>query len=75
MKLNKEIKAKIDEYFSKISAEELYALSIRKYGFVEDNQIEIDGDSFIHVNVEIYHSSNDESYSNNDNLNKFALAA
>lgn len=41
MKLNKEIKANIDRFFANITADELYDLSVRKYGFVKDNSIEI----------------------------------
>ena len=35
MKLNKEIKEKIDDYFNNITAIELYKISIEEYGFKE----------------------------------------
>ena len=75
MKLNKEIKAHIDRFFANITADELYDLSVRKYGFVEDNSIEITCKRFEVINVEIYSSSGDESYDNNDASSNFALAA
>lgn len=75
MKLNKEIKANIDRFFANITADELYDLSVRKYGFVEDNSIEITCKRFEVINVEIYSSSGDESYDNNDASSNFALAA
>lgn len=74
MKLNKEIKANIDSFFANITAEELYDLSVRKYGFIEDNSIEITCKQFEVMNIEVYSSSSDESY-NNDTPNNFALAA
>jgi hypothetical protein len=75
MKLNKEIKANIDSFFANITAEELYDLSVRKYGFVEDNSIEIICKQFDVINVEMYSSSSDESYDNNDDPSNFPLAA
>ncbi|MGM0635776.1 MAG: hypothetical protein ACQESK_06890 [Bacteroidota bacterium] len=75
MKLNKEIKAKIDKYFANITAEELYDVSVRKYGFIEDTSIEITCNKFEVVNVELYSSSSDESYNNNDRPSNFVLAA
>ena len=75
MKLNKEIKANIDSFFANITAEELYDLSVRKYGFIEENSIEITCNQFEVMNVEIYSSSSDESYNNNDTPSNFALAA
>ncbi|WP_103867240.1 hypothetical protein [Aquimarina sp. I32.4] len=76
MKLNKEIKGKIDNFFANITAEELYDISIRKYGFIEDNSVEVTCERFDSVKVEIYFSSFDESYNNNDDKERsFALAA
>jgi hypothetical protein len=75
MKLNNELKTKIDVFFANITAEKLYEMSIRKYGFVEDNSIKITCSKFESINVELYSSSSDESYSNNDIGNNFVLAA
>ena len=36
MKLNEKTKSKIDAYFDKIAPKELFDLSVRKYGFIED---------------------------------------
>lgn len=35
MKLNKEIRNRIDEFFANITAEDLYDMSIRKYGLYD----------------------------------------
>lgn len=75
MKLNKELKDNIDKYFANISAEELFNLSVRKYGFVEENSIEISCKKFDVINVELYSSASDESYDNNDIPSNLGLAA
>ena len=74
MKLNKEIKKRIDEFFANITAEELYEMSIRKYGFVEDTSIDITGE-YESIGVELCTSPFDESYDNEDVPSNFVLAA
>lgn len=39
MKLTKELKEKIDNYFDNISPEELYDLAVTKYSFEEEENI------------------------------------
>ncbi|NLP59472.1 hypothetical protein [Lutibacter sp. B1] len=68
MKLNKEIKERIDNYFDNISAEELYEISL-KYGFVEDFGFEISNTMMDNLNVDIYTSSTDQSYDSTDDSN------
>ncbi len=74
MKLNKEIKEKIDNYFNNISAEELYRVSVEEYGFIEDISFEISNQQFEKISVESINSISDESY-DESNSSKFALAA
>ena len=54
MKLNKEIKDRIDKYFESITAEELFDLAIKKYGFKINNDIDINNQSFEVVGQEFY---------------------
>lgn len=46
MKLSEELKAKIDQYFEQISAEELYDISVNRYGFTEDTSFELVNEAF-----------------------------
>ena len=46
MKLNKETKDRIDKFFAEISAEDLYRISVEKYGFTEDVSLEIFNQNF-----------------------------
>lgn len=41
MKLNEDIKKRIDEYYDNISAEQLYSLLVDKYGFIDTEIMEI----------------------------------
>lgn len=75
MKLNKELKKKIDDFFANVTAEELYNISIRKYNFIENTSIKITRSNFKTISVELYSSSSDESYNNSDTLDNFVLAA
>lgn len=75
MKLNKELKKKIDDFFANVTAEELYNISIRKYNFIENTSIKITRSNFKTISVELYSSSSDESYNNSDALDNFVLAA
>lgn len=75
MKLNKKIKDRIDVFFANVTAEELYEMSVRKYNFVEDVSIEITYSEIKSVDLEFYSSKLDESYSSNDELSGFDLAA
>lgn len=75
MKLNKKIKDRIDVFFANVTAEELYEMSVRKYDFVEDVSIEITYSEIKSVDLEFYSSKLDESYSSNDELSGFDLAA
>lgn len=61
MKLNKEIKDRIDKYFENITAEELFDLAVKKYGFKINNDIDINNQSFEIVGQSFYCSSFDNS--------------
>jgi hypothetical protein len=63
MKLTKELKERIDNYFNNISAEELYDLAVTKYSFEEEEKIEIelDNQSFCTVRPSYYSSELDNS--------------
>jgi hypothetical protein len=74
MKLTDEIKQKIDNYYNNISSEDLYNLSVNKYGFVEIGSIIIENQSFEISNIETYVSTLCNSYDNKDNTS-YALAA
>lgn len=62
MKLTKELKEKIDKYFANITPAELYDISVKKYGFVENTNFEIDNQSFATLNVDKYVSNIDNSF-------------
>ncbi len=62
MKLTEELKAKIDKYFDDITAAELYEISVTKYGFAENTNIEIDNLSFSTLNVDQYVSPIDNGF-------------
>lgn len=67
MKLNKEIKDRIDKYFENITAEELFDLAVNKYGFKINNDIDINNQSFEVVGQEFYCSNFDNSVEVSDN--------
>lgn len=59
MKLTEDIKKRIDNYFDKISAQELYETAISKYGFKENIEIDLDNQSFSKVGQNVYSSNLD----------------
>lgn len=59
MKFTKEIKEKIDFFFDHITPQELYDLSIKKYGFVENIDINIDNQQFNTLSKSLYSSKYD----------------
>ncbi len=74
MKLNKDIKAKIDNYFQNITAEELYEVAVSKYGFEINIDLDIDNQSFEVIEQIFYTSSIDNSIDSNTQ-DSMALAA
>ncbi|MDT0293959.1 hypothetical protein ACFQ3R_11260 [Mesonia ostreae] len=74
MKLKKDIKNRIDQYFENISPEELYFKAIGKYGFEEDLDFEIDNQLFDTVGQTFYCSNSDNSVDTND-MESLLLAA
>lgn len=60
MKFTKEIKEKIDFFFDNITPVELYALSIKKYGFIENIDINIDNQRFSTLSKSLYNSKYNE---------------
>jgi hypothetical protein len=61
MKLSKNIKERIDNYFQNITAEELYNIAVNEYGFTENIDIELDNQSFDVVEQSFYSSNTDNS--------------
>jgi hypothetical protein len=74
MKLNKDIKNRIEQYFENISSEELYLKAIGKYGFKEDIDFEIDNQLFDNVGQNFYCPNVDNSLDAND-MDSLLLAA
>lgn len=74
MKLNKKIKDRINKYFENITAEELFDLAVKKYGFKINNDIDINNQSFEVVGQEFYYSNFDNSVEVSDN-NSMPFAA
>jgi len=74
MKLSKDIKEKIDSFFNKIVANELIDLSISKYGFVENIDIELTELSFETINELFYYSDSDNSI-DTETIKNLPLAA
>jgi hypothetical protein len=62
MKLTKELKARIDKYFGNITSAELYEISVSKYGFAENTNLEIDNQAFNTLSVDKYASKVDNGY-------------
>ena len=57
MKLTKDLKEKIDNYFDNISAEELFKISILKYDFAEIT-FELENEGFSTIEKSFYPSNN-----------------
>ena len=57
MKLSKELKEKIDNYFDTISATDLMEIAKKKYGFTESN-IELENQSFSTIKKSYYSTKN-----------------
>lgn len=74
MKLTEELKKKIDNYFEKISAEDLYRISVRRYGFVEDISFEVE-ESFTLVTPDRYSIAGDGSFFNSTDGDSYNSAA
>ncbi|WP_147679050.1 hypothetical protein [Algibacter pacificus] len=74
MKLDKNIKDKIDNYFQNITAEELCNIAVNKYGFKVNIDIEIDNQSFNVIEQNFYVSNTDNSIDVNT-INSMPLAA
>lgn len=61
MKLTEEIRNKIDNYFDNISAEQLFEDAIKKYGFEENIDFDIDNQPFDVLESSFYVSKSDNS--------------
>lgn len=72
MKLNKEIRDKIDNYFSNITPKQLCDIAVRKYGFTIDNDIDIENQPFIVISSVYYTSTNIGIKSDNNSTLPFA---
>jgi predicted transcriptional regulator len=69
MKLNEELKEKIDQYFEQISAEELYEISLNRYGFTEDTSFELINETFTVAKVDRYLANAETGYFSTDDGN------
>jgi len=75
MKLTKELKKRIDNYFDNISAEELLNITVNKYDFCEVN-IEIENQKFDSVVKSFYNSkSNSGVYDEGKDYCDYSIAA
>ncbi|AEL25700.1 hypothetical protein [Cyclobacterium marinum] len=74
MKLNKEIKNQIDQYFENIESKELYDIAVGKYGFVEIIDFEIDSQTFEKVSQSYYCPNSDNALDTNE-MDSLLLAA
>jgi hypothetical protein len=59
MKLNKDIKKRIDTYFENIKAQDLFDIAVNKYGFKVNNNIDLNNQSFDIIAQEFYNSITD----------------
>ena len=75
MRLNKDIKDRIDKYFEEITPEDLYRISVNKYGFTEKIGLEISYQNLGVLKLDLYKSSSDESYDCENKQDVIALAA
>lgn len=66
MKLTREIKERIDQYFDNISSEDLYFKAISEYGFKEMD-LEIDNQNFQKIKLSFYHSKINNGIDPTDN--------
>ncbi len=74
MKLSKDIKERIDSFFNEISADELIDLSIKKYGFVENTNLELIDLSFETIN-ELYYCSDSDNSIDTETIENLPFAA
>ncbi|WP_340075497.1 hypothetical protein [Leptobacterium sp. I13] len=73
MKLNKEIKNRIDQYFENISPQDLYFKALG-YGFKDDVDFEIDNQLFEKIDPSFYCPNSDISLDANE-MDSLLLAA
>ena len=59
MKLSEDIKKRIDNYFENISAQDLYETAVSKFCFKENNEIDLDNQSFSKIGQNYYRSNLD----------------
>lgn len=74
MKLTEEIKSKIDSYFDNILARDLYDVAVKKYGFEENIDFDIDNQPFDVLESSFYAPKSDNGI-DVGNSNKLSLAA
>ena len=65
MKLDKNIKERIDNYFKNITSEELLTLAVEKYGFKVNIDIDINNQTFKVAEKNFYCSNSDNSVDSN----------
>lgn len=75
MKLNKNLKERIDNYFDNISAEELFSIAVTKYKFTEVN-IDIVEMPFEVADISKYYSDKNEyNFKSSESQTSYAMAA
>ncbi len=72
MKL-KDVKERIDRFFDRITAEELYEISVLKYGFSEIT-VDLENKNFETGKVSYYTSTSNTVYNNKNNKEDCDLA-
>ena len=75
MKLTKELKAKIEDYFDNISPEELYNIATTKCGFKDETELEFYSDFFHTTGVKRYDSVDSFDEDGLNNTEVISLAA
>ncbi|MFA8300667.1 MAG: hypothetical protein ACEPOV_10930 [Hyphomicrobiales bacterium] len=75
MKLDKDIKARIDNYFSKISAEELLKISTEKYGFELVDDLKIKDKYVSNIETKKYSKQEFQAFESNCDIFDYSSAA
>ena len=74
MKLS-DIKSEIDNYFDKITAEELYNLSVEKYGFLEDLSVLPNNNIKNISTISLSSNEGEDKFDDSSSENNYPLAA
>lgn len=75
MKLSKDIISRIDEFFERMTPEELYELSITKYGFTPESRLDLNDQPFGIISQTIYANNSDNLVDFSQEKDTIPLAA